>query len=122
VRILLRRGDNAGPAIGSGINHFGFYVPNVKAAMAKWKDMGLKTEAGRNEQQGFVWTPGDLIRVEILEMPGQTAPVVFHHVHLFVNANAAAAFPRCKRGTRKCSAPHQARAEPTTRTTCPAAS
>jgi catechol 2,3-dioxygenase-like lactoylglutathione lyase family enzyme len=89
VRILMRKGDNIGAAAGSGINHIGFYVPNVKTAMAKWKDAGLKTEAGRNDQQGFVWTPGDLIRVEILEMAGQTAPVVFHHVHFFLNTNAA---------------------------------
>jgi catechol 2,3-dioxygenase-like lactoylglutathione lyase family enzyme len=93
VRILLRKGDNIGPAVGSTINHIGFYVPNVKAAMAKWKDMGLKTEAGRNDQQGYVWTPSDLIRVEILEMPGQTAPIVFHHVHMYVTANAAGGEP-----------------------------
>ena len=90
VRVLLRKGDNIGPAVGSTVNHIGFYVPNVKAAMAKWKDMGLKTEAGRSDQQGYVWTPGDLIRIEILEMPGQSAPIVFHHVHMFVAANAPA--------------------------------
>jgi catechol 2,3-dioxygenase-like lactoylglutathione lyase family enzyme len=93
VRVLLRKADNIGPAAGSGINHIGFYVPNVKAAMARWKGMGLKTEAGRDDQQGFVWTPGDLIRVEILEMPGQAAPVAFHHVHLFVTANATGGIP-----------------------------
>jgi catechol 2,3-dioxygenase-like lactoylglutathione lyase family enzyme len=99
VRVLLRKADNIGPAAGSGINHIGFYVPNVKAAMAKWKALGLKTEAGRNDQQGFVWTPGDLIRVEILEMPGQTSPVVFHHVHLY--ANSAAAIPEMQAWYKK---------------------
>jgi catechol 2,3-dioxygenase-like lactoylglutathione lyase family enzyme len=101
VRVLLRKADNIGPAVGSGINHFGLYVPDVKAAMAKWKGMGLKTEAGRNDQQGFVWTPGDLIRVEILEMAGQTAPVVFHHVHLFVTANAAGGIPEMQAWYKK---------------------
>ena len=96
VRILLRKGDNIGLAVGSTVNHIGFYVPNVKAAIAKWKDMGLKTEAGRNDQQGFVSTPGDLIRVEILEMPGQTVPVAFHHVHMFVSANAAGGIPEAQ--------------------------
>lgn len=93
VRILLRKMDPTGPAIGSTINHIGFYVPNVQAAIAKWKEAGLKTEAGRNPQQSFVYTPGDLIRIEILEMPGQTAPIVFHHVHMFVTANAAGGIP-----------------------------
>jgi catechol 2,3-dioxygenase-like lactoylglutathione lyase family enzyme len=93
VRVLLRKADNVGPAMGSGINHIGFYVPNVKAAIAKWNAMGLKTAPGRDDQQSFVWTPGDLLRVEILEMPGQTAPIVFHHVHFFETANAAGGLP-----------------------------
>jgi catechol 2,3-dioxygenase-like lactoylglutathione lyase family enzyme len=96
VRILLSKGDNIGLAVGSAVNHIGFYVPNVKAAIAKWKDMGFKTENGRNDQQGWVWTPGDLIRFEILEMPGQTVPVAFHHVHLFVAANAAGGIPEAQ--------------------------
>jgi catechol 2,3-dioxygenase-like lactoylglutathione lyase family enzyme len=85
VNILLRKADAApAPAIGSVINHIGFSVPNVREALAKWKAAGLKTEDGRNPQQGFVYTPGDLVRLEILENPGQTAPVAFHHVHFFV--------------------------------------
>jgi len=91
VRILLRKADNIGPAAGSGINHIGFYVPNVAQAIDRWKAAGLKTEAGRNAQQSFVRTPDDLIRVEILEMPGQAAPIVFHHVHYYVGASDAAA-------------------------------
>lgn len=91
VRILLRKADNIAPAAGSGINHIGFYVPNVAQAIDRWKAAGLKTEAGRNAQQAFVSTPGDLIRVEILEMPGQAAPIVFHHVHYYVGGSDAAA-------------------------------
>lgn len=96
VRILLRKGDNIGMAVGSTVNHIGFYVPNIKEAIARWKSMGLKIEAGRNDQQSFVLTPGDLIRVEILEMPGQTVPVAFHHVHMFVSANAAGGVPEAQ--------------------------
>ncbi len=89
VRILLRKADNIGPAAGAGINHIGFYVPNVEKAMAGWKAAGLKTAAGRSAQQGFVWTPGDLLQIEILEMPGQTTPIVFHHVHYYVYPGSA---------------------------------
>jgi catechol 2,3-dioxygenase-like lactoylglutathione lyase family enzyme len=84
VQILLRKNDSPAPAIGSVINHFGLTVPNVQDALAKWKAAGLKTETGRNAQQGFVYSPGDLVRVEILEDPKQTVPVAFHHVHFFV--------------------------------------
>ena len=89
VRIWLRQADNVGPAAGSEINHIGLYVPNVQQAIDRWKAAGLKTEPGRNAQQSFVSSPGDLVRVEILEMPGQTVPVVFHHVHFYAHANDA---------------------------------
>jgi len=84
VQILLRKADPSGPAIGSVVNHIGFHVPNVQQAMDRWKAAGLKTEAGRNAQQGFVYTPGDLVRVEILEDAALAVPIAFHHVHLFV--------------------------------------
>jgi catechol 2,3-dioxygenase-like lactoylglutathione lyase family enzyme len=89
VHILLHHAEKIGPAAESTVNHIGFYVPDVKAAVARWKDMGLKIENGRNEQQSWIWSPDNLIRVEVLEMPGQTLPVAFHHVHMFVAANAA---------------------------------
>jgi catechol 2,3-dioxygenase-like lactoylglutathione lyase family enzyme len=92
-RVLLRKGNPSGPASGSTVNHFGFSVPNVGAAMGKWKGAGLKIEAGRNAQQGYVWTPGELVRVEVLGMPGQMVPIAFHHVHFFLVANSAGGIP-----------------------------
>jgi catechol 2,3-dioxygenase-like lactoylglutathione lyase family enzyme len=89
VLILVRKSDtNSGPSVGSVVGHIGFHVPDTNAAMARWKAAGLKTEAGQNPGQGFVWTPGDVTRVEILEDKTQTVPIAFHHVHFYI-ADAA---------------------------------
>jgi len=84
VLILVRKGEPAGGTVGSVINHFGFNVPNVPEALAKWKAAGLKTELGNNPGQCFLFTPDDLTRVEILENKVMTVPIAFHHVHFFV--------------------------------------
>ena len=82
--VVAEAGDQALPSVGSVIGHIGFHVPDTNAAMARWKAAGLKTEAGQNPGQGFVWTPDNLTRVEILEDKTQTAPIAFHHVHLYI--------------------------------------
>src|SRR5580704_15495274 len=85
VLILIRKEDPAGGTVGSIVNHVGFRVPNVQQAMARWKAAGLKTEDGRNAQQGFVTTPDNLVRIEILEDPSLSVPIAFHHIHFFVS-------------------------------------
>jgi catechol 2,3-dioxygenase-like lactoylglutathione lyase family enzyme len=82
--ILLGNGEPSGGTAGSVVNHVGFLVPNVQAAMSKWKAAGVKTEAGRNAQQGFLFTPDDLMKIEILEDSSLSVPIAFHHIHFFV--------------------------------------
>jgi catechol 2,3-dioxygenase-like lactoylglutathione lyase family enzyme len=84
VLILVRKGEPTGGTVGSVINHFGFNVPNVPEALAKWKAAGLKTELGQNPGQCFLFTPDDMTRVEILENKSLTVPIAFHHVHFYV--------------------------------------
>jgi catechol 2,3-dioxygenase-like lactoylglutathione lyase family enzyme len=84
VLILLRKGDATAPSVGSVVGHIGFHVPDTTAALARWKAAGLKTEVGQNPGQGFVWTPDNLTRVEILEDKSQTVPIAFHHVHFYL--------------------------------------
>jgi hypothetical protein len=75
VLIIVRKADNNGTSVGSVVGHIGFHVPDTTAALARWKAAVLKTEVGQNPGQGFVWTPGDISRVEILEDKAQTAPI-----------------------------------------------
>jgi catechol 2,3-dioxygenase-like lactoylglutathione lyase family enzyme len=82
--ILLGKGEPSGGTVGSVVNHVGFVVPNVEKAMAKWKAAGLRTEAGRNAQQGFLSTPDGLMRIEILEDPSLSVPIALQHIHFFV--------------------------------------
>ena len=84
LRIAFIKAEPSGPAAGSVVGHFSFVVPNVQQSMAKWQAAGLKTEAGRNARQGFVYTPDGLIRVEFLEDSSLTVPIAFHHIHFFV--------------------------------------
>ncbi len=84
VLILVRPGDTTLPSVGSVVGHIGFHVPNTNEALERWKAAGLKTEVGQNPGQGFVYTPDNLIRVEILEDKAQTVPIAFHHVHFYI--------------------------------------
>lgn len=89
VLILVRKADtNTGTSVGSVVGHIGFHVPDTTAALARWKAAGLKTEVGQNPGQGFVWSPGDITRVEILEDKTQTVPIAFHHVHFYLAETA----------------------------------
>ena len=86
VLVLIRKVDPSGGTVGSVVNHIGFFVPNVQAAVPKWKAAGLHVEPGNNGnlQQAYVITPDDLVRIEILENASQSVPLSFHHVHFYV--------------------------------------
>ena len=81
----------AGPTVGTVINHVGFLVPNVQEAATKWKASGVPVLPGNNGRldQAFVVT-ADGLRVEVLQDKDQKVPIRFHHVHFFVPASAIA--------------------------------
>jgi catechol 2,3-dioxygenase-like lactoylglutathione lyase family enzyme len=86
VMLHLRPGlpPSTGGTDGTVINHVGFYVPNVQAAVAKWKAAGVPVEFG-NERTDQAWiTTADGLRVEILEDKAQTVPIRHHHIHYYV--------------------------------------
>jgi catechol 2,3-dioxygenase-like lactoylglutathione lyase family enzyme len=85
IYILLRKQDYSGGPAGSTINHFGFYVRDFEASVAKWKAAGLAWERANNPQvgQGFLTGP-DSVRVEIYENKGIASPLQMHHIHLMV--------------------------------------
>jgi catechol 2,3-dioxygenase-like lactoylglutathione lyase family enzyme len=74
-----------GGSVGSVIDHGGFYVPNVQAAVAKWKAAGIDVKPGNDGRpdQAFIFT-ADGLKVEILEDKSQTVPIRHHHVHFYV--------------------------------------
>lgn len=85
IYILLRKQDSTGGSVGSTINHFGFYVRDFEASVARWKAAGLNWEKANNPQvgQGFLTGP-DSVRVEIYENKSISVPLQMHHIHLMV--------------------------------------
>src|SRR5882672_4874545 len=81
IYVLLRKQDYTGGSVGSTLDHFGFYVRDFEASVAKWKAAGLNWERANNLQvgQGFLTGP-DSVRVEIYENKSISTPLQMHHI------------------------------------------
>ncbi len=88
-----------GGTIGSTVNHVGFSVPDLKPVVAKLKANGFKmitsdsvaatvkvtddiAAASPTTNIAFVLGPEE-IKVELVEVKTQAAPIQLHHVHFF---------------------------------------
>jgi catechol 2,3-dioxygenase-like lactoylglutathione lyase family enzyme len=88
-----------GGTIGSTVNHVGFSVPDLKPVVAKLKANGFRmitrdsvaasvqvtddiAAASPTTNIAFALAPED-IKVELVEVKTQTAPIQLHHVHFF---------------------------------------
>jgi catechol 2,3-dioxygenase-like lactoylglutathione lyase family enzyme len=88
-----------GGTIGSTVNHVGFSVPDLKPVVARLKASGYKmitsdsvaptvkitddiAAANPTTNIAFVLGPED-VKVELVEVKAQTAPIQLHHVHFF---------------------------------------
>jgi catechol 2,3-dioxygenase-like lactoylglutathione lyase family enzyme len=88
-----------GGTIGSTVNHVGFSVPDLKPVVAKLKANGYRmitsesvaatvkitddiAAASPTTNIAFTLGPED-IKVELVEVKAQTAPIQLHHVHFF---------------------------------------
>lgn len=98
VLVLLRQQKPTAGTKGSSVDHLGFSVPDLRATVDKVKASGyrivtkeeapapwvvaddLATQAGRDIRIAFAMGPDDL-KVELVEVKGQAAPIALHHVH-----------------------------------------
>jgi catechol 2,3-dioxygenase-like lactoylglutathione lyase family enzyme len=80
VFIMLRQGDPSGPPAGSIVNHFGFIVKDMPAALARWKAAKLTIEPTENPNEVYLVAP-DGVRVEVYGEPALPTPVSMNHVH-----------------------------------------
>jgi catechol 2,3-dioxygenase-like lactoylglutathione lyase family enzyme len=81
VFIMLRKTDAAlEPPAGAIVNHFGFIVKDMPAALARWKTANLKIEPTENPNEVYVHAP-DGIRVEVYGEPALPTPVSMNHIH-----------------------------------------
>jgi catechol 2,3-dioxygenase-like lactoylglutathione lyase family enzyme len=93
-----------GGTIGTTVNHIGFSVPDLKPVVAKLRANGFRmitrdsvaatlkvaddiAAASPTTNIAFVLGPED-VKVEIVEVKDQKAPIQLHHVHFFGEHNA----------------------------------
>jgi catechol 2,3-dioxygenase-like lactoylglutathione lyase family enzyme len=100
VIVLFRQGTPTGGSKGTSVNHVGFGVPDIRAALAKLKAAGfpaitraelppsqevkddLAFIANQNTSVAFVMAPDD-VKVELVEVKTQRTPVALHHIHYY---------------------------------------
>ena len=80
VFIMLRKAEPSPPPAGSIVDHFGFVVKDMPAALARWKAANVKTEATENPNEVYVLAP-DGIRLEVYGEPALPTPVSMNHIH-----------------------------------------
>ncbi len=92
-----------GGSIGTTVNHIGFSVPDLKPVVAKIKANGFQmitadsvaanvkvsgdiAAASPTTNIAFVLAPED-VKVELVEVKSQKAPIQLHHIHFFGQNN-----------------------------------
>jgi len=92
-----------GGSIGTTVNHIGFSVPDLKPLIAKIKANGFKmitadsvaadvkviddiAAPSPTTHIGFVLGPED-VKIELVEVKSQKAPIQLHHIHFFGQMN-----------------------------------
>ena len=104
VLVFFRAQKPTGGTIGTTVNHIGFGVPDLRATVEKIKAAGYtmitRTSVADNievkddiattaagGQIAFVMGP-DEVKVELVQVKGQTPPIALHHLHFFGQQNA----------------------------------
>jgi len=82
VFIMLRKADNPPPPAGAIVNHFGFIVKDMKAALARWKAAGVPIEPTENPNEVYLVGP-DGVRVEVYGEPALPTAVAMNHIHYY---------------------------------------
>jgi catechol 2,3-dioxygenase-like lactoylglutathione lyase family enzyme len=80
VFIMLQKGEPSGPPAGSIVNHFGFTVKDMPAALVRWKAANITIEPTENPNEVYVVAP-DGVRVEVYGEPALPTAVSMNHIH-----------------------------------------
>jgi catechol 2,3-dioxygenase-like lactoylglutathione lyase family enzyme len=79
--VFVQKTDPTGGSEGSVVNHVGFKVPNLTAALMKIQAAHTPIVT-QTATQAMLLAPDD-IRVELTEDPAITQPLVNHHIHFY---------------------------------------
>jgi catechol 2,3-dioxygenase-like lactoylglutathione lyase family enzyme len=100
--VFMREQAPSGGSIGTTVNHVGFSVPDLRQVVDRLIAAGYRMVTAEQSPPGsevvddvrlvpgdgpvtgisYVLGPDD-VKVELLEMPAQQAPIVSHHIHFF---------------------------------------
>jgi catechol 2,3-dioxygenase-like lactoylglutathione lyase family enzyme len=82
VFIMVSKADAPMPPAGAIVNHFGFTVRDMKAALARWKATGVGIEPTENPNEVYVLGP-DGLRIEVYGEPALPAEISMNHIHFY---------------------------------------
>ena len=104
--LFMRAQKPTASSKGSTVDHFGFSVPNLQPILEKLKAAGYRNATAAEAPAGssvvgdirvvtggpisgivYVFGP-DEVKVELMEMKAQTAPILPNHIHFFSDKNA----------------------------------
>ncbi len=83
IFVIVSKGMPNGGSNGSSVNHIGIAVKDYAAIKEKLAAVNVKMQELTPNQQMFADFP-EGVRIEIMEVKDQGAPVSFHHFHLSV--------------------------------------
>jgi catechol 2,3-dioxygenase-like lactoylglutathione lyase family enzyme len=106
VIVFMRAQAPTGGSKGTSVDHIGFSAPNLRAAVDRVKASGYamitRSEVAADREVKDDIAPGvnggsaiafamgpDNLKVEIVEVRQQTAPIALHHIHFFGQQNTA---------------------------------
>jgi catechol 2,3-dioxygenase-like lactoylglutathione lyase family enzyme len=70
------------PPAGAIVDHFGFIVKDMPAALARWKAAGVEIEPTENPNEVYVIAP-DRVRVEVYGERAVPTPIAMNHIHFY---------------------------------------
>lgn len=82
VYVVLALGDDPPPPEGSVIDHFGFIVKDMSAALATWAAAGVEIDPTENPNEVYVVAP-DRVRVEVYGEPAVPTSISMNHIHYY---------------------------------------
>ena len=104
--VFFREQAPTGGSVGSTVDHVAFSVPNLREVVGRIDAAGyavvtaahsppgsevvdnIRIVPGNGPVSGIAYVLGpDDVKVEVLEMRGQEAPIVSHHIHFFGHEN-----------------------------------
>jgi catechol 2,3-dioxygenase-like lactoylglutathione lyase family enzyme len=82
VYVILTAAKDPSPPAGGIVDHFGFIVKDMPAALARWKAAGVEIEPTENPNEVYVIAP-DRVRVEVYGEPAVPTPINMNHIHFY---------------------------------------